>query len=169
MIIVCPLHAVPGLVESHKVTHVVSLLGPEMTPPTLVLPAGRHLRLSVHDINEPMEGYTHPEPRHLEDILNFIAGWDQLGPMLIHCYAGISRSTAAAFTAMCALSPMTDEGALARELRALSAVASPNRRMVAIADELLGRDGRMVEAVSAIGRGAEAFEGVIFSWPVPLQ
>jgi predicted protein tyrosine phosphatase len=166
MIIVCPLNAVPGLVASRKVSHVLSLLGPEMTPPTLALPRDCHLRLTLHDINEPLEGYTHPEPWHVEEILGFVAGWDRSGPLLIHCYAGISRSTAAAFTAMCALHPRADEAELARELRSHSAVASPNRRMVAIADELLGRDGRMVEAVSAIGRGADAFEGVIFSWPV---
>jgi predicted protein tyrosine phosphatase len=166
MIIVCPLHAVPGLVESHKVSHVVSLLGPDMTHPTLPLPHGCHLRLTLHDINEPFEGLTHPEPWHVEEILNFVAGWDRSGPLLIHCFAGISRSTAAAFTAMCALSPRADEAELAWELRGRSAVASPNRRMVALADELLGRDGRMVDAVSAIGRGVEALEGVVFSWPV---
>ena len=96
MIIVCPLSSVPGLVESHKVSHVVSLLGPEMTPPTLPLPSGCHLRLTLHDISEPLEGYTHPEPWHVEEILNFVAGWDRSGPLLFHCYAGISRSTAAA-------------------------------------------------------------------------
>jgi predicted protein tyrosine phosphatase len=41
--------------------------------------------------------------------------------------------------------------------------------MVAIADELLGRDGRMVDAVAAIGRGADAFEGVVFSWPIRVR
>ena len=56
MIIVCPLNAVPGLVASHKVSHVLSLLGPEMTPPTLPLPHDCHLRLTLHDITEPLEG-----------------------------------------------------------------------------------------------------------------
>ena len=125
MIIVSPLHAVPGLVELHKVTHVMSLLGPEMTPPTLPLGRGRHLRLGLHDINGPLEGLVHPEPHHLEKVLEFVAGWDRSGPMLIHCYAGISRSTAAAFTAMCALAPMADEAELARELRGHFPVASP--------------------------------------------
>src|SRR5262249_29646670 len=169
MIIVCPLHAVPGLVESHKVSHVVSLLGPEMTHPTLPLPRENHLRLTLHDITEPLDGYTHPEPWHVEEILNFVAGWNRSGPLLIHCYAAISRATAAAFSAMCALAPRADEAELAWELRGNSAGASPNRRMVAIADELLGRDGRMVHAVTAIGRGAEAFEGVVFSWPIRLS
>ena len=116
MIIVCPLNAVSGLVESHKVSHVVSLLGPEMTPPMLPLATGCHLRLTLHDISEPLEGYTHPEPWHVEEILNFVAAWDRSGPLLFHCYAGISRSTAAAFTAMCALAPRADGTELAWEL-----------------------------------------------------
>jgi predicted protein tyrosine phosphatase len=67
---------------------------------------------------------------------------------------------------MCLLNPQEDEFDLARELRLHSPVASPNRRMVGFADEILGRGGRMVEAVDSIGRGAEAFEGVIFGWNV---
>jgi predicted protein tyrosine phosphatase len=49
-------------------------------------------------------------------------------------------------------------------LRGLSHVATPNRRIVAFADDIMGRSGRMVDAVDAIGRGEEAFEGVIFQW-----
>jgi predicted protein tyrosine phosphatase len=38
--------------------------------------------------------------------------------------------------------------------------------MVRFADEILGRRGRMVEAVEMIGRGSDAFEGVIFNWNI---
>jgi predicted protein tyrosine phosphatase len=166
MIIVSPLHAVASLMESHKVTHVVSLLGPEVMHPCLLLPEERHLRLTFHDIAEPLAGLVHPEPYHVQQILAFVGSWDRSGAMLIHCHAGISRSTAAAFSAMCALYPAASEEELAWELRGHSAVATPNPRMVAIADQMLGRGGRMVAAISAIGRGAEALEGIIFSWPV---
>ena len=159
MIIVCPLHAVPGLVESHKVSHVVSLLGPEMTPPMLPLPTGCHLRLTLHDISEPLEGYTHPEPWHVEEILNFVAGWDRSGPMLIHCYAGISRSTASAFAAACMLNPHRDEIEIARQIRARSPIASPNRLIVSLADKALGREGRMLRALDEMGPGSMMVEG----------
>jgi predicted protein tyrosine phosphatase len=82
--------------------------------------------------------------------------------MLIHCWAGISRSTAAAFTAMCLFRPDEDESELARELRLSSPSATPNRLIVSFTDQILGRGGRMVQAVESIGRGAEAFEGTPF-------
>ena len=47
---------------------------------------------------------------------------------------------------------------LARELRRRSDTASPNRRIVSIADDLLGRNGRMVDAIDAIGPGTTAYE-----------
>ena len=59
--------------------------------------------------------------------------------MLIHCFAGVSRSTAAAFIAACALAPNRDEATIARALRAASPTATPNARLVALADAALGR------------------------------
>ena len=41
------------------------------------------------------EGFTHPERVHVEAMLAFFEAWDRQAPMLIHCYAGVSRSTAA--------------------------------------------------------------------------
>jgi predicted protein tyrosine phosphatase len=80
----------------------------------------------------------------------------------VHCYAGISRSTAAAYVIAAALQPERDESELARELRTRSPTATPNPLIVAHADKLLGREGRMVSAIRAIGRGKEAFEGTPF-------
>jgi len=86
-------------------------------------------------------------------------------PLLIHCYAGISRSTAGAYIIASALNPTLDESELARTVRSLSPSATPNIRLVALADEILDRQGRMVSAIRAIGRGADAFEGEVFSLP----
>ena len=58
--------------------------------------------------------------------------------MVIHCFAGVSRSTAAAFIAACALAPKRDEFDVARALRAASPTATPNARLVALADRALG-------------------------------
>ena len=89
--------------------------------------------------------------------------WDRAAPIVVHCFAGISRSTAAAFSALCAARPDLDEEEIALRLRARSPEATPNARIVALADEILGRSGRMVRAVEKIGRGAEAFEGTVFA------
>src|SRR5262249_18031480 len=65
---------------------------------------------------------------------------------------------AGAYVAACALNPRRDEWAIAQALRRASATATPNGRLVALADRVLGRDGRMVAAIDAIGRGEIAYE-----------
>ena len=51
--------------------------------------------------------------------------WGGQGPMVVHCWAGISRSTAAAFTALCAINPQVPEELIARRLREASPTAYP--------------------------------------------
>ncbi|WP_421693471.1 tyrosine phosphatase family protein [Aestuariivirga sp.] len=163
MIIVGPLSKVQPLVDAHGVRHVVTLLAPGTLhePPTGIA-ADRHLKLYFHDIVQAMDGHTPPEPKDAERLIAFLADWDRKDPMLIHCWAGISRSTAAAYTALCMFRPEADEETLATELRAASPSATPNRLIVSLADEVLGRQGRMVKAIERIGRGADAFEGTPF-------
>ena len=122
----------------------------------------RHLTLAVSDIVAPRDGHTHPAEVHVADMLAFFGAWDRATPMLVHCYAGVSRSTAAAFIGTCALAPGRSEHAVAAGLREASPTATPNARLVALADAALGRSGRMIEAVEAIGRGADCFEGLPF-------
>ena len=101
MIIVCPLSAVQRLVDDHRVGQVVSLLGPETPHRDFTgIVADRHLKLTFHDIVEPVEGFTAPRAEDAETLVSFLRGWDRADPLLIHCWAGISRSTAAAFTAL---------------------------------------------------------------------
>ena len=163
-IVVCPLDSVQSLVHETRAASVVSLLGPE-SPHRVFngIDGARHLKLTFHDIVEPIPGFMAPQPEHAERIIGFVRGWDKKMPMIIHCFAGISRSTAAAYTAMCLLNPKADEFELAWHLREASPIATPNRLIVSHADALLGRDGRMSAAIEEIGRGEEAFEGVPFS------
>ncbi|HEY5793522.1 MAG TPA: protein tyrosine phosphatase [Bosea sp. (in: a-proteobacteria)] len=122
-----------------------------------------HLFLGMSDISAAMEGHVVPAQEHVERFLAFVRDWDRAAPLVIHCWAGISRSTAAAYIAACALGPRRDEEEIAAELRAASPSATPNARLVAIADVILRRDGRMSAAIERIGRGADAFEGTPFS------
>jgi predicted protein tyrosine phosphatase len=124
--------------------------------------AERHLFIGVSDIVEPLEGYVLPEAEHIEQLLAFVRAWGRESPLVLHCWAGISRSTAAAYIAACVLAPERDEAGIALALREASPSATPNPRFIALADDLLGRRGRMVDAVRAIGRGAEAMEGTPF-------
>ena len=123
----------------------------------------RHLFIAVADIVEQCAGQVLPAPTHVDTLLDFVGGWDRREPLLIHCFAGVSRSTAAAFIAACALAPDRDEREIAAAMRAASPTATPNARLVALADAALKRDGRMSRAVAAIGRGVECYEGVPFA------
>ena len=110
----------------------------------------------------PVGGFASPEREHVAQLIDFVTRWDRGAPMVVHCYAGISRSTAAAFVSVCALRPERDEHEVAWAIRRASPTAYPNPRIVALADDLLGRDGRMTAAVESIGRGIIATEGVPF-------
>ena len=104
-----------------------------------------------------------PDEAHMNELLEFVRAWPREAPLVIHCYAGISRSTAAAYATVCALLPERDEAEIATALRAASPTATPNARLVALADRALRREGRMVRAIEAIGRGQDAYEGEPFS------
>ncbi|WP_445501605.1 tyrosine phosphatase family protein [Microvirga sp. G4-2] len=160
---VCPLSRLHDRIAAVRPSHVVSLMGVGATVerPHSIAP-GRHLFIGVSDIVEPLEGHVLAGPEHMEKLIAFIRTWDRTSPLLFHCWAGISRSTAAAYIAACALAPERDENELALTLREAAPSATPNARFVALADDLLGRKGRMVEAIRSIGRGAEAMEGTPF-------
>lgn len=163
MIYVTPLSRLHETLRMSRAQSLLTLLSvDDMFSRPHGLDASRCLRLAMHDLPEPQEGFVAPSPEHVTAILDFARAWDRNAPMVVHCYAGISRSTAAAFVIAAALQPERDESELARELRARSPTATPNPLIVAHADELLGRKGRMVSAIRAIGRGEDAFEGTPF-------
>jgi predicted protein tyrosine phosphatase len=125
----------------------------------------RHLRLAFHDIVEPTAGLTAPDRDIMQAVLDFGRNAGHQRALLIHCWAGISRSSAAAFAIACDRNPSFERD-IAIELRRRSPSATPNRLMVRLADDLLERNGRMVEAIEGIGRGAEAREGEPYALPL---
>jgi len=169
MIYVCPLSQLNATIKHLSPSHLVSLLDPKSmieTPPSLR--RDRHLRLGVNDIAEPRDGLIPPDESHIREILDFADGWDRLAPMLIHCWAGISRSTATAYIVLCHLNEGQERQA-AQLMRAAARHAQPNRRLVALADALMGRRGRMIEAVAQMGPGEFDVEGTLFSMPAKIE
>ena len=162
---VCSLARLAATAEACGAGSLMTLLSPggvtAVRPARIAAP--RHLVVGVSDIVAAREGFVQPETAHVVEMLAFFRAWDRQGPLLIHCYAGVSRSTAAAYIGACALTPAGNEARLASRLRAASPTATPNLRLVELADALLGRDGRMADAIRAIGRGAECFEGEPFA------
>lgn len=166
-IVVCPLAHVEATLATSGAAQVVSLLALRYRVPDLATIAPeRKLHLSLSDIVVATNDYVLPAAAHIDALLGFVRAWDRRAPLLIHCYAGVSRSTAAAFIALCALAPDVAEADHAQALRRVSPTATPNPRLVALADEALGRDGRMIAAIAAIGRGANCFEGNVFELDV---
>ncbi|MGE0499810.1 MAG: tyrosine phosphatase family protein [Rhizobiaceae bacterium] len=164
---VCPLQHVPSVLENSGARHLVTLLSPG-TPFERpgAIDAANHLNLSLHDIADIQGGMVSPAAEHVTTILAFARRWERKSPLLVHCFAGVSRSTATAYIVAAALDPARDEAELALTLRRLSPTATPNARLIALADDMLGRSGRMVDAVAGIGRGADCFEGAHFALPV---
>jgi predicted protein tyrosine phosphatase len=160
MIHVCSLARLHDTVNETGARHMVTLLRivDRVQRPTTV-DEMNHLILGMDDITEPLDGYTHPGEEHVSRLIEFAQRWDRKAPMVIHCYAGISRSTAGAFVTACALNPKRDEAKIAQAIRDGSATATPNMRIVTLADQMLGRRGRMIGAVQAIGTGRAAAEG----------
>ena len=163
MIHVCSLARLHDTVSHIRASHMVTLLRlvDRVERPRSISP-DNHLILGMDDICEPLDGYTHPAEEHVVELVEFVRRWDRRAPLVMHCYAGISRSTAGAFIGACALNPGRDETMIARAIRKSSATAMPNIMLVSHADRILKRDGRMVEAVMALGPGLLAQEGEPF-------
>src|ERR1700679_2910200 len=160
MIHVCSLAALPSTVKATGASHVLTVMAnvDQVQRPESVLPAN-HLKVQVDDITEQIEGFVAPSEMHIEQVLNFVRGWDRSAPLVVHCYAGISRSTASAFAAARALNPHRAEISIAGQIRAASPIASPNRLIVSLADKALGREGRMLRALDEMGPGSMMVEG----------
>jgi predicted protein tyrosine phosphatase len=163
---VSALSALPGVTARLETYDLLTLLSPDHQDTDWSgFACDRHVRLAFHDIAEARPGLIAPDIQTMQAILDF--GRDETGarPMLIHCWAGISRSSAAAFAIACDRNPGFERD-IAMELRRRAPAVTPNRLMVALADDLLQRDGRMIAAIEAIGRGAEAAEGEPYQLPL---
>ena len=158
MIHVCSLARLHDTVRDTGARHIVTLIKDiSLVHRPASITAENHLLLDMDDIAEPIEGYVAPAEAHVGDLLRFVRAWPRAAPLVVHCYAGISRSTAGAFVTACALNPARDEARIARAIRDASPTAMPNMRIVTLADRMLGRDGRMVAAIRGMGPGQMAY------------
>jgi predicted protein tyrosine phosphatase len=156
---VCALRHIPEVLAHTGASHLISAINADLAPAT---PAGltleRHLKLDMHDIVALQPGARAPAEEHVGQLIEFVQSWDRKAPLLIHCYAGLSRSTAAAFITLCALNPRAPEHVIATALRRASDTAVPNRRFVGLADAFLKREGRMLAALERMGPNRIALE-----------
>lgn len=158
-----PLNAVGLMVRQCRASHLLTCLHDDLVQTPITIERARHLRLVMHDIAEAIPDHTPPDARHIVRIIDFAHDWGGHSAMVVHCFAGISRSTAAAFISLCAINPDTSEELIAQRLREASLTASPNRLMVRLADEALARRGRMIKAVERMGPAQPAYQATPFS------
>jgi predicted protein tyrosine phosphatase len=166
MIYVSSLGSLVGVAASLEAFDLLTLLSPSSEARDWSgLAQARHLRLAFHDISVPTPDLIAPDAAMLQAILEFGRGAVAERPLLIHCWAGISRSSAAAYAIACDRNAGFEDE-IADELRQRSPLVTPNPLMVRLADNLLGRGGKMVDAIARIGRGADAFEGAPYQLPM---
>jgi predicted protein tyrosine phosphatase len=118
---------------------------------------------------EAVEGGVVPESSHVAELIAFGKTWDRTAPLLVHCWAGISRSTAAAYILLCDLHGSGAEERIAQGLRFHAPHAQPNRLLIRHADLLLGREGRMIAAVDMMGEARAVSEGEVVELPITLD
>ncbi|MGO4523513.1 tyrosine phosphatase family protein [Microvirga sp. 2MCAF35] len=154
MLTICGISELPDQ-RDRSVTHVLSILDPDHPDPEAFGAYDPHHRtiLRFHDIINPIPGMILPTPQDVESILRF--GDDVMeegeghveGHLLVHCHMGVSRSTAAMLTLMAQANPDESEDVLFERLAEIRPQAWPNSLMVDFADDLLGRNGRLTDAL----------------------
>jgi predicted protein tyrosine phosphatase len=138
-------------------THVLSILDPGWPEPEILraFAVHRRLRLHFHDVIEPLPGWTAPERWDVELLLAFgrdVAGADGADAgvhLLVHCHAGVSRSTAAAILILAQLRTDRPADEAVAEVARLRPRAWPNLRILELGDAALGRGGAIVSAARA--------------------
>jgi predicted protein tyrosine phosphatase len=168
VIIVSALRHIERLAAERVFARALSLLAPWQTVifEDHFLPRDR-LILAFNDITAPQPGCVAPDESVVGAIVDFGRACGADDHVLVHCWMGVSRSPAAAYIIACARAPGAEKS-IAEALRRSSPVATPNRLLVSLADDLLARGGKMVDAIDAIGRG-QAFDGDAPPFALPLD
>jgi predicted protein tyrosine phosphatase len=166
-ILVTPLSGLINALDEHRPSHLVTLLSPlHMIPTPQGFDRRRHLQLALDDVNDPKAADFPPAREHIDRLIEFSRTWDTKAPLLIHCWAGISRSMASAFTVLCDRLGQENEIAIAIAMRRRAPHANPNALLVRHADEALNRAGRMLSALEVMGPPRMMVEGVTTAFPL---
>ena len=144
---ICGLSELSEVVPS-GISHVISILDPDYPYPSelKIIDSSRRELFSFEDVVVPEESQKIPERADIKRLLDWGRGLLLGGEethLLVHCHAGVSRSTAATAILMLGQNPCLEEQVF-QEISRLRPRNWPNSRMVEIADELLGCQGRFI-------------------------
>ncbi len=156
-ITVCGLQELSGHAAA-GVTHVLSILDPDFPSPTDFGDYGEHARLELHfdDIIDPQPGKIPPTEADVRKLLAFGRDLDAEMPtgahLLVHCHAGVSRSSASMALLLAQATPERSGEEIFAEILRIRPQIWPNLRIVEMGDAMLDRDGELVRAVHGIYR-----------------
>ena len=155
---VCGIEELAGHCES-CVSHVLSILDPDWPVPEAFGAYGEHARLELrfHDvIEESNPDRFAPQQEHVADLLAFGRGLLDVphddAHLLVHCHAGISRSTASTALVLAEALPDVPADRIFEEVLRIRPQAWPNLRILEIGDAMLGRRGELVAAAAGVYR-----------------
>jgi predicted protein tyrosine phosphatase len=150
-ITVCGIPELPTYCDV-RVSHVLSILDPEWPVPEVFGSFGEHARLELrfHDVIEERPGVIVPQPAHVAELLAFGRGLAEGAHLLVHCHAGVSRSTASMLLILAQAMPNATGADLAETILEIRPQAWPNLRIVEMGDAQLGRGGDLVGAVHGL-------------------
>lgn len=169
MIHVCSLDLISQTLENTGAQYLVSIINQDMMPETpATIDPKKHLKLSFNDIAVPTQGFVNAQSQDIEKLIHFLDEWGQKAPILFHCWAGVSRSTAGAYIAANYVRGGGAEQELADNLRQAAPFASPNSLVISLADHYLKRQGKMIKAIQNIGRGSYTHSGKPFKLPIKV-
>jgi len=147
---ICGLDELPAFVAA-GVSHVISILDPETQEPGALARFTPPARVTYRfdDVIRTIPGYAAPEGHDVERLLEHgtLLRREPVNHLLIHCHAGVSRSTAAAAIIMVQDKPGREDDAFSL-IRRIRPRSWPNSRMIAMADSLLGRGGAFQAALT---------------------
>ena len=159
----------PGHAEDLRPSHVVSMLADDAFPDTPESVEGtNHLRLTFDDITSPLPGHMPPGLADVERLIAFGQRWNGNGTLISHCFAGVSRSSAAALILLSQVNPGR-ELEIARLMRARGPHIQPNRLMVELAEQIIDAGGRLLEALDTMGTAEPLSPWRLVSLPVKLD
>lgn len=156
-ITICGLDELAGHCEA-RVSHVLSILDPAWPVPGVFETYGEHSRLELrfHDVIEERAEVVAPGPADIERLLDFGRALARqparAAHLLVHCHAGVSRSSAAVALLIARAMPEVAGAAVFTEILRIRPQAWPNLRILELGDAALGRGGDLVAEAARVYR-----------------
>ncbi|MDB4831651.1 hypothetical protein OAH28_03110 [Hyphomicrobiales bacterium] len=162
-IVISPLSLANKMIDKYNANYIISILSPGALFPVFNnIKDEDHLKLSFNDIISPRQNLIEPSLEHVKSIINFSKRCDKSDTLLIHCYAGISRSTAAALILYSYYKNNLSADSMAIELMSLSPCANPNSLLLAFGDRVIGNKNTLMQCHILLKRPKLAYENEPF-------